>query len=227
MSSNNEKIKLVVTAKAKRNVMIVSLISAIVAVCMWIVWGITDDLTYGIIAFGILGGIICFIYLSLGASHMKGVVKSNKYMKNMVEITNYHPEVLRGEFSLNGRNLNSMTEIQNFDFVKNIELLDLSKNNFTKIENLNNFKLVKTLLISNCQIEKIEGLDKLTNLVTLVLSNNKITTIEGLGNLSNLQTVILTGNPIVWPEGLSEQSSAQELVTYCRKTGSKTPIKKL
>lgn len=206
--------------------MIVALITGIVAVCLWIAWGITSELIYGIISFGILGGLICFIYLSLMASHMRVASKSKKDMEKMVEITNYHPEILRGEFSVYERHLSSMLQIKGLEYAKNVEILSLGKNNFTKIENLNNCKNAKTLLLANCQIEKIEGLDKLTNLRTLDLSNNKITTIEGLGNLSNLEKLILTGNPIVWPPGLSEQSSAQEIVAYCRKLKSKAPIKK-
>ncbi len=243
MSARNEKIELTVTKKARRNVMVVTIIGIIIAALLLVLWGTSGALVFGIVGFVLLAALPFVIGFGLLGAHMRVAVKEHKNIKQMEEyVATRSPNnsyTVKGKFvlveprydgsrvlNLTNNNLQSIKEIDGLQQNQHaLKLLSLDHNHISKIEGLKDAHEIEQLWLHVNQIEKIEGLETLKYMKFLDLSNNKITKIEGLEDLEHLENIRLDGNPIQWPEGLSVKSTAKEIVAYCRKAAGKEPLK--
>ncbi|XP_068107996.1 nischarin isoform X2 [Hyperolius riggenbachi] len=95
---------------------------------------------------------------------------------------------------------NSISAIENLQYLYNLIHLDLSYNKLSGLEGVHSkIGNIKTLNLAGNLLESLKGLHKLYSLVNLDLSNNKIAQVEevrNIGRLPCLETVILTDNPV-------------------------------
>jgi len=99
MSSNNEKIEITVTKGARRNVMIIVILGIMVAVVLFVLWGVTADNGFGIAGFVLLVALIFIIYFGLLASHLKLGIKEHKYIKEMEEFVRTNRAALADSYT--------------------------------------------------------------------------------------------------------------------------------
>lgn len=127
-------------------------------------------------------------------------------------------EILHDILDLSEKQLKNLDEIEGFDDIQYLEVIDLGhnqiedlsclsklpkvhtlwlhNNNLTTLKGIENLKEVKNLIVTFNQISKVEIVNTINGLEELNLSANKIEKIQSLEKLSGLKTLFLMENKI-------------------------------
>ena len=103
-----------------------------------------------------------------------------------------------------------------FQFLKDIETIDLRDTAIENLEILTFFEKIEVLSISENPIMTLDGIENLKKLRKLFCINTKIQTLENLKNCKNLQELYCAKNQIKSLEYLSENEKLG--LINCRKT---------
>ena len=136
-------------------------------------------------------------------------------------------KIIDDVLDLSEKQLKNLDEIEGFDDIEYIEILNLAHNQIEDLSCLSKLPRVHTLRLNNNSISALKGIEKLKEVKSLIITFNQISKVEIIESIQGLEELNLYNNKIERIQGLEKLSGLRTLILMGNKIDKISKIKGL
>lgn len=121
-------------------------------------------------------------------------------------------KILHDVLILSEKKLKNLDEIEGFEDIESLEVIDLGHNQIEDLSCLSKLPKVHTLWLNHNSITTLKGIEKLKEVKSLIITFNQISKVEIVNTINGLEELNLNANKIEKIQGLEKLSGLKTLV---------------
>jgi Leucine-rich repeat (LRR) protein len=121
-------------------------------------------------------------------------------------------KILNDVLDLSEKQLENLDEIEGFDDIEYLEVIDLGHNQIEDLSCLSKLPKVNTLWLHDNNLTTLKGIEKLKEVKSLIITFNQISKVEIVNTINGLEELNLSANKIEKIQGLEKLSGLKTLV---------------